>query len=78
VGYELSSRLLETAVRGLQKMPPAEPPPVNIDRLRQAAAKKNRVVRVVDQTTAVLRLHADTLADPHKLLASVRSLFELG
>jgi transcription-repair coupling factor (superfamily II helicase) len=168
VGYELYCRLLETAVRGLQKMPPAEPPPVNIDlpgeawlpreyvpdfrakidvyrrlsrataerqvddlaaelsdrfgplpdearrlldfarlrcraidlgidsitrhpgmimighhdreridRLRQAAAKKNRVVRVVDQKTAVVPLHADTLADPNKLLASVRSLVEL-
>jgi transcription-repair coupling factor (superfamily II helicase) len=169
VGYELYCRLLETAVRGLKKMPPAEPPPVNIDlpgeawlprdyvpdfrakidvyrrlsrataarqvddlaaelsdrfgplpdearrlldfaklrcraidlgidsitrhpgmimighhdreridRLRQAAAKKNRVVRVVDQKTAVLPLHADTLADPNKLLASVRSLLDLG
>jgi transcription-repair coupling factor (superfamily II helicase) len=169
VGYELYCRLLETAVRGLQKMPPAEPPPVNIDlpgeawlprdyvpdfrakidvyrrlsrataerqvddlavelsdrfgplpdearrlldfaklrcraidlgidsitrhpgmimighhdreridRLRQAAAKKGRVVRVVDQKTAVVPLHADTLADPNKLLASVRSLVELG
>ena len=168
VGYELYCRLLETAVRGLQKMPPAEPPPVNIDlpgeawlprdyvpdfrakidvyrrlsrataerqvddlaaelsdrfgplpdearrlldfaklrcraidlgidsitrhpgmimighhdreridRLRQAAAKKNRVVRVVDQKTAVVPLHADTLADPAKLLASVRSLVDL-
>jgi transcription-repair coupling factor (superfamily II helicase) len=49
-----------------------------IDRLRHAAAKKNRVVRVVDQKTAVVPLHADTLADPHKLLASVRSLLDLG
>ena len=169
VGYELYCRLLETAVRGLQKMPPAEPPPVTIDlpgeawlpreyvpdfrakidvyrrlsratagrqvddlaaelsdrfgplpdearrlldfaklrcraidlgidsitrhpgmimighhdseridRLRQAAAKKSRVVRVVDQKTAVVPLHADTLADPTKLLASVRSLLDLG
>jgi len=39
-----------------------------IERLRQAAAKKGRVVRVVDQKTAVVPLHADTLADPHKLL----------
>jgi transcription-repair coupling factor (superfamily II helicase) len=168
VGYELYCRLLETAVRGLKRMPPAEPPPVNIDlpgaawlprdympdfrakidvyrrlsratavrqvddlatelsdrfgplpdearrlldfaklrcraidlgidsitrhpgmimighhdreridRLRQAAAKKNRVVRVVDQKTAVVPLHADTLADPDKLLASVRSLVDL-
>jgi hypothetical protein len=48
-----------------------------IERLRQAAAKKGRVVRVVDQKTAVVPLHADTLADPNKLLASVRSLVEL-
>ena len=44
---------------------------------RQAAAKKSRVVRVVDQKTAVVPLHADTLADPDKLLASLRSLFAL-
>jgi hypothetical protein len=49
-----------------------------IDALRRAAAKKNRVVRVVDQKTAVVHLHADTLADPHKLLTSVRSLLEFG
>ena len=36
-----------------------------IDALRQAAAKKGRVVRVVDQKTAVVPLHADTLADPN-------------
>jgi transcription-repair coupling factor (superfamily II helicase) len=48
-----------------------------IDRLRQAAAKKGRVMRVVDQKTAVAPLHADTLADPNKLLASVRSLVDL-
>ena len=168
VGYELYCRLLETAVRGLKKMPPAEPPPVNIDlpgeawlprdycadfrakidvyrrlsrataerqvddlaaelsdrfgplpdearrlldfaklrcraidlgidsitrhpgmimighhdrqridALRQAAAKKGRVVRVVDQKTAVVPLHAATLADPNKLLASIRSLVDL-
>jgi len=169
VGYELYCRLLEQAVRGMKKMPPAEPPPVNIDlpgeawlprdyvpdfrakidvyrrlsrataagqvddlaaeladrfgpppdearrlldfarlrcraldlgidsitrhpemimighhdrrameRLREAAAKKGRVVRVVDQKTVVVPLRAETLADPHKLLASVRSLLELG
>ncbi len=168
VGYELYCRLLEQAVRGLKALPPAEPPPVNIDlpgeawlprdyipdyrakidvyrrlsrataarqvddiaaeltdrfgpppdearrlldfaklrcratdlgidsitrhpgmvmighhdrkridRLRLAAAKKGRVVRLVDQKTAVMPLHADTLADPNKLLASVRSLLEL-
>jgi transcription-repair coupling factor (superfamily II helicase) len=168
VGYELYCRLLEGAVRGLKKMPPAEPPPVNIDlpgdawlpreyvsdfrakidiyrrlsrataerqvddlaaelndrfgpppdearrlldfaklrcraidlgidsitrhpgmimighhdrakidKLRQAAAKKSRVVRIVDQKTAVAPLHADTLADPDKLVASVRSLLAL-
>ena len=49
-----------------------------IDALRRAAAKKSRVVRIVDQKTAVVPLHADTLADPNKLLASVRSLVELG
>jgi Transcription-repair coupling factor (superfamily II helicase) len=48
-----------------------------IDALRRAAAKKNRVMRVVDQKTAVVPLHADTLADPNKLLASVRSLIDL-
>jgi transcription-repair coupling factor (superfamily II helicase) len=31
VGYELYCRLLEQAVRGLKALPPAEPPPVNID-----------------------------------------------
>jgi transcription-repair coupling factor (superfamily II helicase) len=168
VGYELYCRLLEQAVRGMKKMPPAEPPPVNIDlpgeawlprdyvpdfrakidvyrrlsrataagqvddlaaeltdrfgpppdearrlldfarlrcraidlgidsitrhpemimighhdrrameRLREAAAKKGRVVRVVDQKTVVVPLRSETLADPHKLLASVRSLLEL-
>jgi transcription-repair coupling factor (superfamily II helicase) len=165
VGYELYCRLLEQAVRGMKKMPPAEPPPVNIDlpgeawlprdyipdfrakidvyrrlsrataegqiddlaaeladrfgpppdearrlldfarlrtaalalgidsitrhpgmvvighhdreameRLRQAAAQKSRVVRIVDQKTVVVPLHADTLADPDKLVASLRSL----
>jgi transcription-repair coupling factor (superfamily II helicase) len=49
-----------------------------IEKLRQAAAKKGRVVRVVDQKTAVLPLHDDTLADPNKLLASIRSLLNLG
>jgi len=48
-----------------------------IDRLRQAAAKKRRVVRVVDQKTAVVPLHADTLADSDKLLESIRGLVEL-
>jgi hypothetical protein len=46
-------------------------------RLRQAAATKNRVVRVVDQKTAVVPLDADTLANPTKILASVRSLVDL-
>ncbi len=169
VGYELYCRLLEQAVRGMKKMPPAEPPPVNIDlpgaawlprdyipdfrtkidvyrrlsratvsgqvddlaaeladrfgpppdearrlldfarlrcraldlgidsitrhpemvmighhdrrameRLRDAAAKKGRTVRIVDQKTVVVPLHEPTLADPHKLLASVRALLELG
>ena len=48
-----------------------------MERLRQAAAKKSRVVRVVDQKTAVVPLHVDTLADPNKLLASLRSLLAL-
>ena len=48
-----------------------------IDKLRQAAAKKGRVVRVVDQKTAVVPLQADTLADPNKVLASIRSLLKL-
>ena len=34
-----------------------------MERLRQAATRKNRVVRVVDQRTVVVPLHADTLAD---------------
>ena len=38
---------------------------------------QGRVVRVVDQKTAVVPLHADTLADPNKLLASIRSLVDL-
>jgi transcription-repair coupling factor (superfamily II helicase) len=49
----------------------------SIDRLRQAAAKKGRVVRLVDQKTAVVPLRAETLTDPDRLLASVRSLLEL-
>jgi transcription-repair coupling factor (superfamily II helicase) len=154
VGYEFYCRLLEQAVRGLKAMPPAEPPPVNLDlpdaawlpreyiadfrakidvyrrlsrataasqidelaaeladrfgpppdeaqrlldfgRLRVAAvalgidsitrhpgmvvighhdreALEKRVVRVVDQKTAVVPLHADTLADPDKLVASLQ------
>jgi len=31
VGYELYCKLLEQAVRGLKALPPAEPPPVNLD-----------------------------------------------
>ena len=31
VGYELYCRLLEQAVRGMKALPPAEPPPVNVD-----------------------------------------------
>lgn len=48
-----------------------------MERLREAAAKKGRVVRVVDQKTVVVPLRAETLAEPNKLLASVRSLLEL-
>lgn len=35
------------------------------------------MVRVVDQKTAVVPLHADRLADPDKLPASLRSLLAL-
>ena len=49
-----------------------------MDRLRTAATKKGRTLRIVDQKTAVVPLHADTLAEPNKLLASVRSLVALG
>ncbi|MFM8536483.1 MAG: transcription-repair coupling factor [Planctomycetaceae bacterium] len=49
-----------------------------MERLRTAATKKGRTVRIVDQKTAVVPLHADTLAEPNKLLASVRSLVALG
>jgi hypothetical protein len=49
-----------------------------MDRLREAAAKKGRTIRVVDQRTVVVPLRAETLADPQKLVASVRSLLELG
>ena len=49
-----------------------------MERLRTAAMKKGRTVRIVDQKTAVVPLHADTLAEPNKLLASVRSLVSLG
>jgi hypothetical protein len=35
------------------------------------------LVRVVDQKTAVVPLHADTLADPDKLVASLRSSLAL-
>jgi transcription-repair coupling factor (superfamily II helicase) len=49
-----------------------------MERLRTAAMKKGRTVRIVDQKTAVVPLHADTLAEPNKLLASVRSLVALG
>jgi len=46
--------------------------------LRQSAAKKGRAVRVMDQKTAVVPLHGDTLAGRHKLLASVRHAREPG
>jgi transcription-repair coupling factor (superfamily II helicase) len=169
VGYELYCRLLEQAVRGMKKMPPAEPPPVNVDlpgeawlprdyiadfrakidvyrrlsrataanqiddlaaelsdrfgplpdetrrlldfarlrvaalalgidsitrhpgmvvighhdreameRLRQAAAKKSRVVRVVDQKTVVLPLSEETLASPDRLVAALASFLAPG
>ena len=169
VGYELYCRLLERAVRGIQALPPAEPPPVNLDLpgaawlprdyipdyrakidvyrrlsrtttvrqvddlageledrfgpppdeaqrlldfarlrcraidlgidsitrhpgmvmighhdraaievLRKRAQKAGRTFRIVDQKTAVLPLHDETLTDPNKLLASVRSLLGTG
>ena len=169
VGYELYCRLLERAVRGIQALPPAEPPPVNLDLpgaawlprdyipdyrakidvyrrlsrtttvrqvddlageledrfgpppdeaqrlldfarlrcraidlcidsitrhpgmvmighhdraaievLRKRAQKAGRTFRIVDQKTAVLPLHEETLTDPNKLLASVRSLLGTG
>jgi transcription-repair coupling factor (superfamily II helicase) len=164
VGYELYCRLLEQAVRGMKQMPPAEPPPVNVDLpgeawlprdyipdfrakidvyrrlsraaqesqiddlateltdrfgplpdearrlldfsrlrvlalavgidsitrhpgmvvighhdrvamepLRQAAAKKGRTVRIVDQKTVVLPLSEETLASPDRLVAALVS-----
>ncbi|NDC54163.1 MAG: transcription-repair coupling factor [Planctomycetia bacterium] len=48
-----------------------------IDRLRQAAGKKGREVRIVDRNTAVVPLSPDTVSDPDKLLTSVRSLLRL-
>lgn len=39
-----------------------------------AVAETAALVRIVDQKIAVVPLHADTLADPNKLLASARSL----
>ncbi|MFM8290763.1 MAG: hypothetical protein ACKOC4_03565, partial [Planctomycetia bacterium] len=48
-----------------------------MERLRDAAAKKGRTVRIVDQKTVVVPLRAETLADPQNLLASMRSLLEL-
>jgi len=47
------------------------------DQARLAQRRDGAEVRVVDQKTAVVPLHADTLADPNKLLASIRSLVDL-
>jgi hypothetical protein len=68
VGYALYCRLLEQAVRGLKAMPPAEPPPVNLDLPGAAWLPREYIV---------VPLHADTLADPDKLVASLRSLLAL-
>ena len=47
--------------------------------MRYARRRRKRAAwsGVVDQKTAVVPLHADTLADPNKLLASIRSLVDL-
>ncbi|MFM8579526.1 MAG: transcription-repair coupling factor [Planctomycetaceae bacterium] len=52
--------------------------PRRIERLRQAAARAGRIVRVVDERTAVVPIEADTMADPDSLLASMRSLLRTG
>ena len=49
-----------------------------IEVLRKRAQKAGRTFRIVDQKTAVLPLHEETLTDPNKLLASVRSLLGTG
>ena len=49
-----------------------------MERLRQAAAKKGRVVRVVDQKTVVLPLSDETLASPDRLVAALTSFLALG
>ncbi|MFM7207952.1 MAG: transcription-repair coupling factor [Planctomycetaceae bacterium] len=47
-----------------------------VDRLRQAAAGRGGVVRMVDQRTAVMPVHESTAADPDRLLAAVRALLK--
>lgn len=42
-----------------------------------AGKRVEPVVRVVDQKTPVVPLHADTLANPDKLVASLRSLLAI-
>ena len=49
-----------------------------MERLRTAATKKGRTLRIVDQKTAVLPLRPETLANPDSLQASVHSLLALG
>ncbi|NBT13284.1 MAG: DEAD/DEAH box helicase, partial [Planctomycetia bacterium] len=44
-----------------------------VERLRSAAVARGRTVRLVDQKTVVLPLSNDTLADPDRLVAAVRS-----
>jgi hypothetical protein len=52
--------------------------PMSSDEVARRHDRAGRLIeRVVDQKLAVVPLHADTLADPNKLLASVRSLPDL-
>lgn len=51
-------------------MPPAEPPPVTIDLPGEAWLPRATAERQVDDLAA-------ELADPNKLLASIRSLVDL-
>jgi len=49
-----------------------------METLRQAAAKKGRTVRIVDQKTVVLPLSEETLASPDRLIAALRSFLAPG
>ena len=44
-----------------------------MEALRQAAAKKGRTVRIVDQKTVVLPLSEETLSSPDRLVAALKS-----